>query len=241
MGMTTAPDNDLELGIDKNQLAEPAKVTGQKDDEEKKDQPRTSYWTLLFRFSTWREKLLILFGSIGAAAAGAALPLFAFLIADAFEELFLGKDVVDTMLDVGLLMLWLGLGAFVAGWLAIACFAAQAELQAERIRSIYLSALLRCEVAFFDEHKPGELGQRITVDVAGCVFSDFKNFSFFSRHPNGHGRKSRLIHPQSRHYACWFCSCRRSWLAACLDYVCDYSSHGCCLSICFHRSRSRRV
>jgi ATP-binding cassette subfamily B (MDR/TAP) protein 1 len=62
-------------------------------------------------------------------------------------------------------MTWLGVIAFVSGWVANSCFEASGMAQAARWRKLYLSAILRQDVGWFDTNNPGELSSKIAAST----------------------------------------------------------------------------
>ncbi|CAI5497944.1 unnamed protein product, partial [Closterium sp. Naga37s-1] len=65
-----------------------------------------------------------------------------------------------------LAMVYIALCCLVGGWLEVACWMHTGERQSARVRRLYLQALLRQEVAFFDlEACSGELINRVSSDV----------------------------------------------------------------------------
>eukprot|EP00741_Cyanophora_paradoxa_P002276 tig00000572_g2208.t1 len=143
--------------------------TDQKKDateERKKPDPdkMVSFSSLLFRFATPTDKLIMLLGAVGAVANGGALPAFAII----FGEMMNSLNSADIEGQVGYyakVFVLLGVGLFFASWLETGLWMINSERQSRRIRTALLKSMLRQEVAWFDGHKPGELSSRINADV----------------------------------------------------------------------------
>ena len=80
-------------------------------------------FTSLFRFATNQDILLIVIGSICAAASGVALPAFAILWGDMTDSFGKGSDELENAgKGIMLNFIYIGLGTFVAGWGMFACW-----------------------------------------------------------------------------------------------------------------------
>ncbi|GAA5824101.1 hypothetical protein JCM11251_001522 [Rhodosporidiobolus azoricus] len=136
----------------------------------------------LFRYHTKFEILLNVLGLIAAIAAGVAQPAMTIIfgnlttsfsdyaialqaaaapeiIAEARDRLFneVNKDV--------LILVYIGIGTFVATWVYTGTWIYSGETATRRIRENYLQAVLRQNVAFFDKMGPGEITTRIETDT----------------------------------------------------------------------------
>ena len=117
-------------------------------------------------------------GTIGGLAQGAIIPCFSLIfgeLIDAFSDL--GPGFLDRVLDVALFFLYAGIAALFATYgnrfscvsllLTIVLIAQigfwtwTATRQNHVIRNEYLKAILRQEVAWFDQTPSGELTTRI--------------------------------------------------------------------------------
>ncbi|KMS96030.1 hypothetical protein BVRB_002890 [Beta vulgaris subsp. vulgaris] len=123
----------------------------------------------LFSFADSTDKALMIIGSIGAIANGVAMPLMAILLGDlvnAFGQNPNTNQVVDAVSQVSLKFAYLAIGAAVAAFLQVACWMVTGERQAARMRNLYLKAILRQDVAFFDkEITTGEVIGRMSGDT----------------------------------------------------------------------------
>lgn len=103
-------------------------------------------------------------GSIAALGMGVALPSFSYIwgkMTDSFAK----QDMVEASKSTLLTFIWVGLGAFGAGWLMFACWMIAGERQAIACRKAYLRSLLRQEVGWFDMLNQTELASKFAKDT----------------------------------------------------------------------------
>ncbi|PKA62294.1 ABC transporter B family member 21 [Apostasia shenzhenica] len=146
------------------------KGDGKKGDGGKKDEnQKTVPFYKLFSFANSNDIFLMILGSVGGMANGAALPLMTVLfgnLIDSFGGAASRHDVVHRVSKVSLEFVYLAIGSAVASFLQVACWMATGERQASRIRNLYLKTILRQEVAFFDkETNTGEVVGRMSGDT----------------------------------------------------------------------------
>lgn len=142
----------------------------------------------MFRFATRTELLLNALGIVLAIAVGAAQPLMTLIfgrltklfttfgaLADEVRRDGMTPELAVRLQDAqrnlkkeaGLNAVWLvviGLGILVCTYTYMLVFNYTSEHQGKRIRREYLSAVLRQEVAFFDDVGSGEIASRIQSD-----------------------------------------------------------------------------
>ncbi|KAG0500935.1 hypothetical protein HPP92_001007 [Vanilla planifolia] len=140
-----------------------------KENGEKKEEKYTVPFYKLFAFADSTDVLLMVMGTLGALANGAALPLMTVLFGNLIQS-FGGAedihDVVHRVSKVALEFVYLAVGSGVASFLQVACWMATGERQAARIRNLYLRTILRQEIAFFDkETNTGEVVGRMSGDT----------------------------------------------------------------------------
>ncbi|WWC65424.1 uncharacterized protein I303_108042 [Kwoniella dejecticola CBS 10117] len=165
----------------------------EKKDKEKEEEaavlPAVGFFRL-FRFSTPLEVAGMLLGLLLAIAAGAAQPLMTLIfgrlttsftnyaiIAQAIagssgsltqtqlDQLQAAKD--DLKVQSGhnaLYLMALGIGIFLTTWIYMFIWNVTGELNSKRIREKYLRAVLRQEIAYFDDLGAGEVATRIQTD-----------------------------------------------------------------------------
>lgn len=96
----------------------------------------------MFRFATGLDYFLMILGSLGAIAVGAAMPAFAFIwgkMTDSFGT----TSIVDSSRETMYIFFYLGAGILVAGFLMYGCWMIAGERQAIACRKAYLKALLK--------------------------------------------------------------------------------------------------
>ncbi|KAL6186166.1 hypothetical protein ACLB2K_042287 [Fragaria x ananassa] len=123
----------------------------------------------LFSFADSLDYLLMSVGTIGAIGNGICMPLMTIILGDvinSFGESANSNKVVDTVSNVALKYVYLGLGAAAASFLQISCWMITGERQAARIRFLYLKTILKQDVGFFDkETRTGEVIGRMSGDT----------------------------------------------------------------------------
>ncbi|KAI5056796.1 hypothetical protein GOP47_0028614 [Adiantum capillus-veneris] len=123
----------------------------------------------LFSFASPLDVVLMLIGSVGGAVNGVSMPLIALLfgqLIDAFGKNNNTGDTLDAVTQVSLRFIYIGIGALIASFSQVTCWMIAGERQAARIRGLYLKAILRQDVAFFDEESAtGEVVGRMSGDT----------------------------------------------------------------------------
>ncbi|XP_022639726.1 ABC transporter B family member 4 isoform X4 [Vigna radiata var. radiata] len=124
----------------------------------------------LFSFADYWDCLLMLVGAISAVANGIVMPLMTILIGDAIDA-FGGnadnkQEVVHEVSKASMKFAAIGAGAFFAAFFQVSCWVITGERQAARIRGLYLKAILRQDISFFDkETNSGEVVGRMSGDT----------------------------------------------------------------------------
>ncbi|RLM99973.1 ABC transporter B family member 11-like isoform X2 [Panicum miliaceum] len=122
----------------------------------------------LFRFADGADVALMAAGAAGAVASGVAQPLMTLVFGEVVHAFGSGSrhDVLHRVSGVCLKFLYLAVGSWFACFLQVACWMIIGERQAARIRGLYLEAVLRQDIAFFDkEITTGQLVQRMSCDT----------------------------------------------------------------------------
>ncbi|OIW00186.1 hypothetical protein TanjilG_29176 [Lupinus angustifolius] len=140
-----------------------------KRNKEKKGSNKTVSFYKLFSFADSWDHLMMFIGTISAVANGISFPLMTIIIGDTIDA-FGGNanttQVVHEVSKVSLKFVYMGAGAFVAAFLQVSCWVITGERQAARIRGLYLKAILRQDVSFFDkETNSGEVVGRMSGDT----------------------------------------------------------------------------
>eukprot|EP00897_Mesotaenium_endlicherianum_P004220 jgi/Mesen1/3826/ME000207S02835 len=137
----------------------------------KKQQSSVPLWRL-FQYAGPFDVLLMAVGSLGAVVAGASLPMFSLLFGNLINAFGSNQSNTHHMLDsvgeVCLDMFYLGCGTLLAAYVEVAPWMLAGDRQAAKIRSLYLRAQLRQDVAFFDQQggSAGEAVSRLSGDMA---------------------------------------------------------------------------
>ncbi|BEI85684.1 hypothetical protein CcaverHIS002_0510850 [Cutaneotrichosporon cavernicola] len=165
------------------------KDTTKDEDEDDKPPPiKPVSLVSLFRFATRTELILQFFGLAIAAGAGAALPCMT-LVFGQLVTLFTDFGTVARQIaqegltpataaaleiakrnlkkEVGncaLYLMAMGLGMFILTYTYMVIWNYTSEAQSKRLRESYLRAVLRQEIAWFDDMGAGEIASRIQTD-----------------------------------------------------------------------------
>ncbi|KAI0227780.1 hypothetical protein L0F63_006768, partial [Massospora cicadina] len=135
--------------------------------------PPSIPFTKLFTFATAGDITLLVLGALAAAIAGAAQPVtsvFFGRMIDAFSDFQLGAINANQFQAAvnanALYFVYLAAGVFITTYLFMSCYVYVGGRLAFNIRSHYLNAVLRQEVAWFDGLGAGEVATRITSDTS---------------------------------------------------------------------------
>ncbi|XP_066314800.1 ABC transporter B family member 4-like [Miscanthus floridulus] len=140
-----------------------------RDGEEKKDAAPAKVSLLgMFRYADRLDILLMAVGTVAAVANGVAEPLVSLLfgkVIDSFGDSTV-QNILRSVSKVVLDFVYLGIGAAVVSFLQVSCWTTAGERQSARIRSLYLNAVLRQDIAFFDtELTTGQAVSRMSSDT----------------------------------------------------------------------------
>ncbi|XP_031490564.1 ABC transporter B family member 11-like [Nymphaea colorata] len=122
----------------------------------------------LFAFADPLDVFLMTVGTISAIGNGLAMPLMTLLFGELIDSFGQSHQatVVHEVSKVALKFVYLAVGAAVVSFLQVTCWMTTGERQAARIRGLYLSNILRQDVAFFDlETNTGEVIGRMAGDT----------------------------------------------------------------------------
>ncbi|WVZ69174.1 hypothetical protein U9M48_018005 [Paspalum notatum var. saurae] len=122
----------------------------------------------MFRYADRLDVLLMVVGTVGALANGVADPLMTVLFGNVINSF--GESTTQSVLHsvnkVVLDFVYLGIGAAVVSFLQVSCWTMAGQRQSNRIRSLYLNAVLRQDIAFFDtELTTGQAVSRMSSDT----------------------------------------------------------------------------
>jgi len=103
-------------------------------------------------------------GSICSAVMGVAMPAFAILMGDIINEFGNSSSIEDASRTLLFRFIYIGLGAFAAGWLMFMCWMIAGERQSIACRKEYLRSLLKQEIGWFDIINQSELATSFATD-----------------------------------------------------------------------------
>ncbi|XP_042060312.1 ABC transporter B family member 11-like isoform X1 [Salvia splendens] len=122
----------------------------------------------IFSVADSTDKVLMLVGTVGAIGHGLSVPLMALIfgsLVNAFEQ-SQTKNTVPMVSEVSLEFVYLALGCGLASFLQVSCWTITGERQSARIRRLYLQAILRQDIAYFDEKvSTGEIIEKMSSDT----------------------------------------------------------------------------
>ncbi|GAB2214361.1 hypothetical protein Droror1_Dr00018704 [Drosera rotundifolia] len=123
----------------------------------------------LFVYADLTDIVLMIIGSLGAAANGSCMPLMALLFGNminAFGKNQGNNSIAGLVSKVSLEYVYLAIGIAAASFLQVTCWMVTGERQAARIRNLYLKAILRQDIGFFDKGtNTGEVVGRMSGDA----------------------------------------------------------------------------
>ncbi|CAN9162724.1 unnamed protein product [Alternaria alternata] len=126
----------------------------------------------LFRYATAKDKLVMVVALIASIAAGAVMPLMT-LVYGNFAGSFTSFSVdavaaakfQHQINTYTLYFVYLGIGSFTTSYISILGFSYTGERITRAIRELYLRAIFRQNIAFFDFLGSGEITTRISSDM----------------------------------------------------------------------------
>ncbi|KAK7291757.1 hypothetical protein RIF29_07146 [Crotalaria pallida] len=162
--MTGSASNPQVLGPENTQEMQDSKAN-----KENEQSSKTVPFYKLFSFADSWDHLLMIVGTLSAVGNGISFPLMTIIIGDtidAFGGNVSTNQVVHKVTKASLKFVYMGVGAFVAAFLQVSCWVITGERQAARIRRLYLKAILRQDISFFDkETNTGEVVGRMSGDT----------------------------------------------------------------------------
>ncbi|KAI5063452.1 hypothetical protein GOP47_0021999 [Adiantum capillus-veneris] len=124
----------------------------------------------LFNYADSLDWFLMLIGALGAAAHGAAVPVFFIFFGKLIDTLGSPPtnlaDLSHEAAKYSIEFIYLSIAAMISGWVEVSCWMYTGERQSGRIRVQYLKAMLDQDVGFFDtEISTGEIVVGISSDT----------------------------------------------------------------------------
>uniref|UniRef100_A0A0E0C6J8 MDR-like ABC transporter n=1 Tax=Oryza meridionalis TaxID=40149 RepID=A0A0E0C6J8_9ORYZ len=149
--------------------------TGRGEDDERKEEEEEGSgndgkmpFLGMFRYADGVDKALMAVGTVAAMANGMSEPLMT-VVFSAIIDCFGSGDastVLHRVSKVVLYYIYLGVGTSIASFLQVSCWTIAGERQSTRIRSLYLEAIIRQDISFFDvEMTTGEATSRMSADT----------------------------------------------------------------------------
>lgn len=137
------------------------------------DAPKlTVGYLALFRYASKNEVLIMVVAFIASIAAGAVMPLMTVVYGN-FAGSFTGFSVdavaaqqfQSKINELTLYFVYLGIASFFTSWVSVVGFSYTGERITQQIRELYLRAIFRQNIAFFDFLGSGEVTTRISSDM----------------------------------------------------------------------------
>lgn len=141
-----------------------------KKKEKKEKQPSVPIYQI-FRFATPLEKLMICIAAIFSCGIGAMQPVSIIIFGEFMETIgrsMQNGDTAQLVIDsqpLVLIFVYMGTGVLVAAYLANCFWVLTGENQVRRIRGMYVHAILRQEMGWFDKSEEGSLTTRLATDT----------------------------------------------------------------------------
>ncbi|GJP32661.1 hypothetical protein CLOM_g17268 [Closterium sp. NIES-68] len=163
------PSKEMVTKVEEERAEKEKGEKGEKEEKKEGAGGTVAYWQL-FRYADKWDVLLMVVGSVGAIGQGIALPMMALLFGDMMNAFGQNAGGMDAMLDqvakASLNFVYLAIAAGATAYLETACWMSTGERQAARLRSLYLAAVLRQDVGFFDTSlSTGEVVGHMSGDI----------------------------------------------------------------------------
>ncbi|KAF5733808.1 ABC transporter family protein [Tripterygium wilfordii] len=138
--------------------------------EEMEPPPSAVPFSRLFAYADRLDWVLMVVGSLAAAAHGTALVIYLHYFAKIVQILRIGPDRADDQFErfkeLSLAIVYIAVGVFAAGWIEVSCWILTGERQTAVIRSKYVQVLLNQDMSFFDTYgNNGDIVSQVLSDV----------------------------------------------------------------------------
>lgn len=114
----------------------------------------------LYRYSTWKERIILFFGALAALGNGVVWPIWGVLFSSALGDFNDKSTLASSIRSESLSFLWLGIGTGVAQFIQIFVFTRQSEVQLAKLKRAYLRAVFRQEISWLDLQSSAAIGDR---------------------------------------------------------------------------------
>lgn len=142
---------------------------------EAENQPAVTFREV-FKYADTFDKVMMVIGGVSAFIAGAGMPAFGEILGQMMNDLTAEGGYEDAMSKTAAIMVYVGLATMFFSIFQVACWMLSASRQVSRVRILFFEAVMRQEVGWHDEHKPGELISRMDGDTR--VFQNGINDKF---------------------------------------------------------------
>ncbi|CAH1430573.1 unnamed protein product [Lactuca virosa] len=157
--------------VDTSNDAVPTEIDDVVEETEEIEQPpETVPFSRLFACADRFDWVLMVVGSVAAAAHGTALVVYLHYFAKIIQLLSHGDESSDLLFhrfkELALTLLYIAGGVFAAGWIEVSCWILTGERQTAVIRSRYVQVLLNQDMSFFDTYgNNGDIVSQVLSDV----------------------------------------------------------------------------
>lgn len=171
-GVDSGSDVNKENVIDDATLSSDDKK--EKKEKEKKKKEPTVPLHKLFRFASKIDLLMILAASIGSIGVGVIMPASMIIFGDLLGSLgqtaqsttaTTNIDFLSMTLQMILIFVYMGTASLVASYVSHAFWVISGERQIQTIRRLYLHAIYRQDMSWFDAAEEGSLTTRLATDI----------------------------------------------------------------------------
>lgn len=163
-GAPVAPDEESPIEKMKREKAEA------------ENQPKVGF-TEVFKFADTTDRVMMFLGGLSAFIAGAGMPAFSEIMGQMINDLAGAPGTVEeNMRKTALIMVIVGLVIFFFSVWQVSFWMLASARQVTRVRILFFEAVMRQDIGWHDEHKPGELISRMDGDTR--VFQNGINDKF---------------------------------------------------------------
>ena len=129
--------------------------------------PKVGYFKLQFTLMDKTDYFLYFLGILGALGMGACFPLFSIMFGDSLSSFGVvsGDQLVSTIGDLSLKLVWIGLGMFAASALNVTASTIVGNRVTKKIKTDYFRCLLRQEQGFFDSRNAYEYSTKVQAQI----------------------------------------------------------------------------
>ncbi|CAI0411427.1 unnamed protein product [Linum tenue] len=167
-----SPYLDLSAEAAATGAAAQAEADEEMEEAEEMEQPPAAVpFSRLFACADRLDWVLMIVGSVAAAAHGTALVVYLHYFAKIIEVMRIGgsssaEERYDKFMDLALAIVYIAGGVFAAGWIEVSCWILTGERQTAVIRSNYVQVLLNQDMSFFDTYgNNGDIVSQVLSDV----------------------------------------------------------------------------